>query len=201
MNDKEKILKYLSNLLSENEKEKFEKEISESTELRAEIEKIKNNLNKIKSLGNVDLDTSYFNNLLPKVRERIEQKSKKKAINPLLLMPTTAALIVVLFTFLFPADNSVNYQKFIKSLTQDSTGINFISYLEQTLPGSYGLSDSEDFDSSAVDSYLQLNASDIPSEELTSPVPLIEEYSYYSDALSESQIDQIYNKLKDKKIL
>lgn len=75
---KESILKYLSDLMTEPEKEAFEKEMDESAELKAEFEKISSMLNDFSDSKNIETEESYFVNLGPKVQQRLEKNKKTR---------------------------------------------------------------------------------------------------------------------------
>ncbi len=72
------FLKYNSDLLPENEKVEFEKLLTKNPEIDEQFNAFKTKLNSIKIDGKID--ERYFNSLLPKVREKIDNKIKKKTV-------------------------------------------------------------------------------------------------------------------------
>ena len=96
MKRNDEILRYLSDLMSGGEKEKFESELSSSEELRAEFELLKSRLEGLKNVSEISSDSPYFQNLLPRVRTRIEKKKKLKWIPRLAYIVPTATAVILL---------------------------------------------------------------------------------------------------------
>lgn len=71
MNNKERILRYFSGLMSDDEKIKFEKELLDSKELNSLKEKIEYQLNEIKKLDISEMDETYFSQARFNTMERI----------------------------------------------------------------------------------------------------------------------------------
>lgn len=71
MNNEERILRYFSGLMSDDEKIKFEKELNDSKELNSLKEKIKSHLIEIKKLNVSEIDETYFSHARVNVMERI----------------------------------------------------------------------------------------------------------------------------------
>jgi len=91
------IFRYLSDLMTEAEKIEFEKELSKSGELKDELKKEENLLESINSCADIKSDSAYFQNLLPRVREKLEKKKRiKLAAKFAYLIPVSAALILIL---------------------------------------------------------------------------------------------------------
>ena len=72
--NEEKILKYLSGLLGENERTDFEKELSLSKELHDEFMYLKSRIDFLKLDHEIPLDERYFANMLPLMRKRMEKR-------------------------------------------------------------------------------------------------------------------------------
>ncbi len=96
MKRNDEILRYLSDLMSEGEKNKFESELSSSEELRAEFELLKSRLDGLKNDSEISSDSPYFQNLLPRVRVRIEKKKKLKWVPRLAYIVPTATAVILL---------------------------------------------------------------------------------------------------------
>lgn len=75
--NRDRILQYLSDLLSESEKEKFLDELKSDQTLKNEYQKIVLNLDKVKQLNDVEADERYFTSLIPKIKERKQPKTFK----------------------------------------------------------------------------------------------------------------------------
>jgi hypothetical protein len=71
------ILKYLSDILDDKERSDFESELGKNSVLKDRFEVVSKNLEDLKQLTPVDSDTSYFSNLLPKVRKRMDAEPKR----------------------------------------------------------------------------------------------------------------------------
>ncbi len=90
----EKILRYLSQLMDEKEKNEFELEIKTNTQLSNEFDLLKAKLNEL-NVSNVEFDERYFNALLPKIKNRIEKPAKSKLLPRLAYgLPTLAVVIL-----------------------------------------------------------------------------------------------------------
>jgi hypothetical protein len=91
------ILRYLSDFMSEKEKLEFEKELSFSEELRNQVAQKKSILEKMNALTDIKEDSPYFQNLLPRVRAKIEKKKSTVWVPrwAYLLVSTTAVILIV----------------------------------------------------------------------------------------------------------
>ena len=112
-NNKEKILNYLSDQMSEEEKRKFESELNSSSELKREFNEAKEKLDKFSFNDDVYLEEDYFGNLLPKTRAKLEKDDvpfyKKKIA---FAVPVLAAIIIVLI-FIVDGTNTSSKEHFI----------------------------------------------------------------------------------------
>ncbi len=101
----EKILKYLADMLDENETNDFEKEIVESYELKTRLENFQNRLYDLK-VNSASLDERYFSNLLPKVHQKLDTEAKSRSVGIIYhLVPYVAAGINGLMFLFNPAHN------------------------------------------------------------------------------------------------
>lgn len=110
-NTNDEILKYLTGMMDAPEVKIFEKKLNDSDELKIQVENIKNTIANL-DMKNVELSDAYFNNLLPRVRQRIENERKFYIFKKLyyLAPALTIILLVVLF---YPHNyntNEYNYQ-------------------------------------------------------------------------------------------
>ncbi len=105
MKNNETILKYLSGLMDETEKTRFEKELENSSVLYDEYAKIKQHLGNLKNAGEAKVNSSYFNNLLPNVRERIERKKKYRYLRRTVYAVPALAALLVMFLMYSPNKN------------------------------------------------------------------------------------------------
>lgn len=96
-NNREKILNYLSDQMNREEKQNFEGELNNSSELKQEYDEFKAKLEGFSFDESIAIEEDYFINLLPKVRTRLEKDIipfyKKKIV---LAVPVLTAIIVAI---------------------------------------------------------------------------------------------------------
>ena len=90
MNNKEKILKYLADLMDPGERERFEAELDKSDELKAELALYRDKLDYLNSLGKIESNRFYFENLFNRLE--LKRKNGKSVI----LLPKYAAIFFIL---------------------------------------------------------------------------------------------------------
>ncbi|HSP87080.1 MAG TPA: hypothetical protein VLN45_03045 [Ignavibacteriaceae bacterium] len=100
MNKDEKIRKYMEGELSPDELINFEKEISNSPELKKEIDSFRNILNQFRNLSNYDGGEYYFTNILPRFKEKISKKKQYKAKPSFTFGSVTIIVIALLLIFI-----------------------------------------------------------------------------------------------------
>ncbi len=133
----DKIILYLDNQMSDEEKLDFENELKDSVTLQEELEYYKKFLNEISELKNISVEEDYFSQMIPTLRGRIDERKRLKIIPRLAFAVTTIAAVIVVFFFTFtnksvkkvaaPAKiettrNSSNY--FASILRNDSNQLN-----------------------------------------------------------------------------
>jgi len=102
MNNKDKIILYMDNQLSPEEKQKFEEDLQNSPELQHELENYKEVFQKINLMNVHSADESYFVNNVPAFREKLEKKRKIYLYKRLIYASSAAVIIIfVLSLFLF----------------------------------------------------------------------------------------------------
>lgn len=193
--NEEKILKYLSNLMTDEETTAFKKELEISESLRKEFEIIKQKILQISSVKNPDINDLYFANLIPKVQQKISSnKSLWKRTYFYYVVPTVSAAAIIFFLFFntknnFEAqykelateivssisDNEVS-EKYIKEIENEPVEaiINGSDVMEIKIPAEIKIDN---------ENYIKLIGN-----------PIMEEYSSM-DHLSDSQLEKVYNKL------
>ncbi len=193
--NKERILKYLSEMLDEEETKKFESELNENTELKAEFEKIKNELDEFVSVE--DVDSEYFVNLNVKVRERLERKKRKRFAS---LSAATALTAAVLLIFFFSSGKKNNTESIVNKQSESFV----YSDIDENFD--YDISYEDIASEFTLDDYIQSLSKSVSPEE-------IEEYvnSEFADLpadlildnfqINDSDFDYIYEKLKREKFL
>ena len=193
--NEEKILKYLSNLMTDEETTAFKKELEISESLRKEFEIIKQKILQISSVRDPDINDLYFANLIPKVQQKISSnKSLWKRTYFYYVVPTVSAAAIIFFLFFntknnFEAqykevateivssisDNEVS-EKYIKEIENEPVEaiINGSDVMEIKIPAEIKIDN---------ENYIKLIGN-----------PIMEEYSSM-DHLSDSQLEKVYNKL------
>jgi len=120
MNNQDKIILYLDNLLDPREKEKFEEDLKNSPELRLKLESYKKVLENLKQMNIQSAGKSYFINNIPVFRERLEKK-KKVWVQKKIIYASSSLVIVllVLSLFLFRNAETISNNGKNLELTQD----------------------------------------------------------------------------------
>ncbi len=195
-NNKEKILKYLSDLMSEEEKQMFIASLERDEQLKKEYETILSSLEKIKEP--IEADENYFNNLSVNFRNKREKKKRRFFTEVGLSLATATAVI---FFLLSPSANKqVNNNTAFEFSAQQIAQNDFIA-------------DADQFDSYddlaqhfSLEEYLQSLSSNIPADEVEDyldlefadlPAELIIENLQISD----EDFEEIYNHLQNEKLL
>lgn len=111
MKNKDIILKYLSEMLSDEEKSQFELRLKSDISLKEDYHKIIAKLNLLNEQNQIEDDSNYFSTIIPRVREKVESKSESKIFK---IAPGIAFGIVVLLIFLLqlPENQQNNFSEF-----------------------------------------------------------------------------------------
>jgi hypothetical protein len=108
MNKQDRILKYLSETMQGEEKIQFENELKSSLELRSEFDKISASIRSLKHDTEVRTSDKYFINLLPKVREKIDEKYKRRINANRKTILALGLITIITFLFLFNTKLTIN---------------------------------------------------------------------------------------------
>jgi hypothetical protein len=199
MKNEEKIRKYIEGELSGEELLNFEKEITNSPELKREINSLRNALNQFEKLKNVNAEENYFTNILPQFIESVSKQKQLKikpsfALGSIILVSIT---LIVLFITTNKQDVIENEQitlqqldneelkTYLNNSSQDLT----TSQLTENIPEEY-----DTLFNSLVAEELSLNGY---SGEYLVDVTSNEFYNIL-DELSEEEVDGIYNNILKK---
>lgn len=194
MKQNDKILKYISDYMSDDEKVEFEKELNESQELQDKLQNYKSYLQKLKSTP-VE-ENFYFNNLLPRVKEKISGRVRHRI--PLIpKLAAGAALVVVLFLIINPFGKSsrTNFEQIILN-NSDAYQNEILSSIEETNPSVLPeevLKNTDNLINTNLSSELELNDLNVETEYTKT--------SYLLENINETEANEIYNQLVNKKIL
>ncbi len=110
----EEILKYLSGMLDEVDKQAFEEKLKTSEELTQQYNSIKGMLTGFKK-QDINVDENYFINIIPRFREKINSRKNKLRKTIYYLAPTLT--IVILAVLLYPY-NSTSFDNGYRELAE-----------------------------------------------------------------------------------
>ncbi len=121
MKNKDIILKYLSDIMSDKEKSQFEILLENDSSLNEDYQKIIAQLNLLNEQNQIEDDSNYFSTVIPRVRQKVESKSENKILK---LAPVVSFGIVAVLVFLlqFPKINQDNFSEF-NNVSADITNL------------------------------------------------------------------------------
>lgn len=138
----ERILRYLSELMDEDEKAAFEIELKNNSSLSDELDMLRIKLKEF-GLGDVETDERYFGSLLPKIRSRIESPAKNKLIPRLAVgLPTIAAVVIAGIIFIKTGTTSQNgstdiLNEIVNNIDDEIVSSKYISDLDLDVNSTY----------------------------------------------------------------
>jgi len=194
--NKEKILKYISGQLTQEELIIFEEELRKSNQLKKDYDNIKLQLDDLSNRSEFETNEMYFTNLLPRVYQRIDKKKRFWKFGGIYYLVPTASAVVVLFLFLL--NTKTNYDTGYKDLANEV--VNNLSDKEvsdkysrelEADPADYAFNQNNDELNIQIPSDLELN-----NDSYTRLIgnPLANEYSPLRN-LSENELETVYEKL------
>lgn len=192
MNDRELILKFLSDNLNQKGKNKFEEKIKSNPLFREKFENINAGLIDLKNSNHVKVDESYFINLVPLFRHNSEKK-KFNSFKPVFSLIGTAAIAILVV--LFAERNSNDLQNGNKISVNELTEQE-INYLSDISPDEF----SNDKSATQLDddlSNILAGELEINDEEIVS---LYDDFEIISTSISDEEAEKIYAELIDKNI-
>lgn len=198
----DQIIKYVSGCMNEKEISGFEERLENDPNLKLELERYTKKFNYLKSLANVEAEPGYLNNLLPKVRRKIENRKKTYFVTGkkiALSFPVIIIAFVVFWQFTHTDKNGVeDINKIITGLN-DSVKVDLLSSIIEA-------------DKNAlIDSANEQTANQLLSEEISKV--LLENNNFNNEALeyfenseiitdmTEEEVNKIYENLINKKII
>lgn len=112
MNYKEKILNYINGYLTESEKKSFEEELISNKDLAEKFEEVKLNLNKLKSLSEVEFNNDFVKTVSAKI---INSQNKKSTVwNKKNVFAFGTTIILLIFTFIL-FENRINNEDYFQT--------------------------------------------------------------------------------------
>lgn len=195
--NEEIFLKYLSGLLTEKEKQDFEKYLKDNLLVQKQFEEVKNKLNSLNYKPEVN--EHYFNALLPKVKSEIDKS--KKIYFPKFAYIIPVILLLVYFIYNSASKTSPNNQLEKKQITYALQNDN--SELINELFNDYYLNEkiSISDDSLAIIAQQEMDYSyfeDYTTDELDADIIGNSIFSDYSEYLTEQELNNIFLNLENK---
>ena len=201
MNNKDKILLYLDGQMPESERIQFENELKTSVELQQEYEKLKSKFSSLNDLNNIEFDDSYFVNVVPNVRKRLEKKSKKELIPKFAWSAASVVIIAVVMIFTLNKKENIN----MNSIQQITANMN-TNELEETLNAlNTGITDNSELIQTNERSDSLIDAALV--NEISSSITGENNYFAYDETdinsyinkMNEKEAEQIYNEILNKR--
>lgn len=200
MKTDERILKYVSGIMSENELEKFETELAGSSELQNQLNKVKTNLNLFTNVKSEDLDDRYFAALVPKVRQKLEQPRKNKLLfHSKYAVPLLFSILAVFFiTKTNKMDNQINFDNLFADI--DSVVIDDDYVIDEITANSILYKDNN-IDNTEIDELYNNEINNIASEidfEVVFNNPVSGDYDLIEN-IPQEDFNEIYQEVLNKK--
>jgi hypothetical protein len=197
--NEEKILNYLSELMTEDERKFFEHELSLSEELRDDFENIKHSLNDLNVTNKIEVNEIYFANLLPRLRNKLDVKKKFWQLRNLSYIVPTAAAAVVVFMFIFNSQGNykMDYKEVanevVNNISDNEVSDKYLTELE-TDPANTIISENNSELSVQIPFEIELN-----NETISKLFDNSETDNYTTlGKLSDNDLEKIYNRIKSK---
>lgn len=200
MNNKDTILKYLSDLMDDKEKREFEDELKNNSVLKEEYDKYSRGISNFVEDTQVEEDSAYFNNLVPKIKAKLDKKKKSRTY---IFAPVLSFGIAVLMLLLLSFPSNKNY-----SSIDDYADLD----ISEALAGTDNEELEDLFERNFISDYTFYHTGDFTSNfEITDEelfydnIQLDEKYPEYDyelyEDISDSEADIIYEELINKNIL
>ncbi len=205
MNNREKILKYLSDLMNRDEKREFESLLENDSELQEEFNSIKKSLATLKRDSEPEVNETYFVNLLPRARSKMEKKKKGIAFGMKLVPPFAALIFLIVSTMFFSRSFEDQFFTFneIQSLLSannltaaDKAKLDLV--IEENYYDFVNVTNTEGNDLENELSTVNLQPEEIEQVEI-SDIPAEEDYQYI-DNISQKDFNKIYEAIKKIKL-
>lgn len=199
MNNIELFIKYEDDIMSTDEKVKFEKMLKESNDFQKEYNLYKERLGSLSN--NIDVDEQYFVNLLPNVRNRMDKKKSFQPFNKI-VYAFPVVLLAVFLTFQLGNNKSngfdYNFNEMISEFTAEEDVMNEL-FSDALSSENIYYSVDNDFEEYGDDDLDNLMNSELQNENF-------EAYFYddtvdedFVQSFSDDQFDEVYELLIHKK--
>ena len=194
----EELVKYFAGEMSSSEKEGFEKIINSTPHLQKEVAKYRDFFSAINMTSNPEVEESYFTNLVPKLRERVE-RGKKKKYHPEFSFATAVLTVIVILLFMPRSNQVVKDENFVLNYStseiSDYLTLNSVQPLLSNLPAEY----ESNYDS-LLDGMIYDELSNY--DQNLADAELIDRLDYNTliQSVNPNDASIIYEQLKNKKI-
>lgn len=195
----EKIIKYFSGEMSHSEKEEFEKTVAATPSLRKEFIKYRDFFSSINETRNPDVDDDYFVNLIPKFRENLEYKKKKK-YHPVFSFASAVLTVIIVLLFIprsekIIKENNGNATNYSPTEITDYLSNNSEQPIVTNLPADVEANYDSVLDN-MIYSELDVNEQNLVTTDLIDRL----DYNTLMQSVNSNDAAIIYEKLKNKKI-
>ncbi len=112
------IIRYLDNDLSDSELQEVKKLISENKDAAEIYRRFCNTFNELKTNAAIEIENSYFSTIIPRFRQRLENKKRVITVGRVGIVFTT--LLLVMFYFISKDSGTIG----MKDIADDSNAIN-----------------------------------------------------------------------------
>ncbi|MBS3945560.1 MAG: hypothetical protein KGZ42_08685 [Melioribacter sp.] len=112
----EDILKYLSGLMNNEEITDFENKLAGDSSFKERYNQIKEKAGEFSSVREIELNEAYFNNLLPRVHNKLIKRKKVKLIREYaLILPTVITVLLVIIMSILDRNGEIDLPKSLAS--------------------------------------------------------------------------------------
>lgn len=197
--NRDMMLKYLSGLLEGKEKSDFEKMLETSSQARDEFNTLKNRLAGMKDVYESSVDESYFNGLLPRMREKLD-KSPRQFFSGKLAYIIPVAVVILIMTLFIPRSGNDSRNLDLSDIVyqmvagSDSTELSY-NLLEGMEQSAWVNSEAENPFDVVIPEHWDIQADNYAA---TLEMPVIDEINGLAN-LPNDKLDQIYKNLASLK--
>lgn len=205
MNDK--IILYLDGQMTGEEKAAFEKELSESRELRDELKRLKDFNAGISGLKSISTEEEYFVQMIPRFRNKLGQKKKFSFFPGIAYIVPTATAVIIIMLFvtnknvkndILPLQNNIATQQAVNTeIVQDAGSLSDqFDFVHMSLEE---VANSDSLLNSMLVHELELTPQSL--SEISAADNNTTDIQTLMQGVNEKEADAIYNEILHKKIL
>lgn len=192
MRNDERIIKYLENELSPQERNAFEFDLNNSVELMDDFNRYLKVMSNTDEVKNLDLNSNYLNSIIPEFRKKLEAPKtfsiKRNLVYAFGIMLVFIISMAIMKYFFSSESDSTELQEFAQSLDENQK----IKLLE-------GLNNDSEVYNLMTESISNNELTDLLTSELEINNEVAEAYDISYDelfaGLSQQKVDEIYNEI------